>query len=118
MSACKGSESGDERLIDSVDKGNRSTKRKFLRSMTYRPQRIAETEAAVAKALITLSMDEREKVYEDIHGVAPVVDEDTECINDLLLQLDKKVQQNMTSIYKTALSVSYTHLTLPTILLV
>ena len=74
--------------------------------MTYRPQRIAETEAAVAKALITLSMDEREKVYEDIHGVAPVVDEDTECINDLLLQLDKKVQQNMTSIYKTALSMS------------
>ena len=78
-------------------------------SSDYLPQPIADAESTVAKALITLSTNEREKVLEEIHGV---VTEDKLIENEHFISqmLNKMKEQKMTNniAYKTATKMSPT----------
>ena len=51
----------------------------------------AETSAMLAKEMNQLSMEEREKVLEDIHGIARVVDEPQDFVQSRLVMLEREL---------------------------
>jgi hypothetical protein len=51
----------------------------------------AEADALLAKEMNQLSVEEREKVFEDVHGIAPDVDEPHEFIEAYLALLEKEI---------------------------
>lgn len=66
----------------------------------------AETSALLAKEMNDLSIEEREKVLEDVHGVARVVDEPPEFVSSRLLLLEQELAKlPMHSCYNLAQSL-------------
>ena len=84
----------------------------------YIPQPIADAESTVAKALITLSTNEREKLLEEIHGVVTDdklnIENDEHFIKQMLYKFQQRInyidieQQNTNIAYKTATTMSPT----------
>ena len=52
-----------------------------------------DADALFAKELNRLSMRERDHVLQDIHGVADIVDEEAEFVNNCLLQLEMELER-------------------------
>jgi hypothetical protein len=52
-----------------------------------------DADALLAKELSSLTMEEREKSYYDIHGVSDVIDESPEFVAEKLAQMDEELAQ-------------------------
>ena len=52
-----------------------------------------DLDAVLAKDLAQLSMQQRERVLEDIHGVLPVKNEDPKFVHDCLVQVEHEISQ-------------------------
>jgi hypothetical protein len=68
----------------------------------------SDTDTQLAQELNQLTLREREQVYEDIHGVSKIIDEDPEFLEHCLLQMDMefrrlKKHKRQTSAYESAL---------------
>jgi hypothetical protein len=70
----------------------------------------AETSAMLAKEMNQLSMEEREKVLEDVHGIARVCDEPPEFLKSRLVLLERELENipNKTA-YDLANAVDHTY---------
>jgi hypothetical protein len=87
-----------EREEAGCGKNSRSSK------MTQVPN---DTDKQLAQELNQLSLREREQVFEDIHGVSKIIDEDPDFVDECLLQMDMafrrlKRRKEETSAYETA----------------
>lgn len=75
----------------------------------YVPPRIEETESILAKALGSLSVQERSQVYEDVHGVSKPIEEDPAFVFQSLAALDDEISVQKTGIYDKALVQNRTY---------
>jgi hypothetical protein len=68
----------------------------------------------MAKELNELSLEEREQVYEDIHGIPRLVEEDSAFVNNSLLQLDQALSSlTKKAAYDKAFFLSPNHVSSP-----
>ena len=66
------------------------------------PLGIDEVESLLAKAMNKMSMDERNKVIEDVHGVSRVINEFPSFVAEKLQAFDLEIQQSKTEVYDMA----------------
>jgi hypothetical protein len=75
----------------------------------------AEVDALLVKELNAMTIQDREKIYEEIHGVAGEVDETHEFLEEKLESLEEEIQlllrHNKAETYKNAFRSSQTYLT-------
>eukprot|EP00980_Cylindrotheca_fusiformis_P029224 scaffold22759_cov98-Cylindrotheca_fusiformis.AAC.1 len=81
--------------MQSIDNAMQEQEREMSETPQYSSKRNATPAASVNKMLASelekLSLEERERVYEDVHGVSDVIQETPELIANCLEQMDREI---------------------------
>ncbi|KAL3929828.1 MAG: hypothetical protein SGBAC_012039 [Bacillariaceae sp.] len=69
----------------------------------YVPLKIDESERILARAMSSLPTAERDKIIEEVHGVAKPMEEDAEFVSETLAALDSEIASQKNEAYEIAL---------------
>eukprot|EP00980_Cylindrotheca_fusiformis_P017373 scaffold5392_cov107-Cylindrotheca_fusiformis.AAC.6 len=93
-----------DQLNGSQDASEIGSSQERLSTRNYVPPSDDETVSMVAKALSSLSIDERSQLIDEVHGVSKPLDEDPDFILSSLTAFDVAIESSKTALYEMALT--------------